>query len=38
MNYTEEQKEYILSKVTDINWEDMPKSIKDFWVNYKNVK
>lgn len=38
MEYTEEQIKFIMSKIPDIKWEDIPNELKQFWVNYKNVK
>jgi len=36
--YTEADKKYIMSKVTGIRWEAMPESLKQFWINYKNLQ
>lgn len=30
--YTEEQKQFILSKITSISWEYIPESLKLFWL------
>lgn len=35
MTYTQEEKEYILSKVKKMQWHEIPESLKLFWVNYK---
>jgi len=33
--YTDEQKAYILSKITDMDWELIGDSLRDFWINWK---
>jgi hypothetical protein len=35
-NYTEQEKEYIMSKIKDIRWEAIPDSTKIFWINWRN--
>jgi hypothetical protein len=37
MQYTPEQKKYILSKVK-MKWDNIPEVLKIFWTEYKNVK
>lgn len=34
--FTDEEKEYILSKVIDIPWRAIPDSLKIFWINWRN--
>lgn len=36
--YTLNEKEFILRKIPNMAWEKIPESLKDFWLNYKNVK
>lgn len=36
--YTYKQKKFIKSKVKKIKFEDIPESICEFWLNYKNKK
>ncbi len=34
--YTEEEKKYILSKITDIEWESISPTLKEIWITIKN--
>jgi len=34
--FTEEEKKYILSKITDIEWKNISNSLKLFWIEYRN--
>jgi len=36
--YTEAEKKYIMSKIPDMKWDCIPEGIKDFWINYRNVR
>lgn len=38
MKYTTQEKALIKSKVKGIAFDKIPKSIKDFWVSYRNIK
>jgi len=35
-NYTEEEKQYILSKITDMQWYLISDRIKLFWIDWRN--
>ena len=35
-HYTEEDKKYILSKITDIKWESITSTLKDFWLDWRD--
>jgi hypothetical protein len=37
MQYTPEQKKYILSKIK-MKWDKIPEALKIFWLEYENVK
>jgi len=38
MKYTEEQKAFIKSKIKGIAWKDISEAMRQFWINFKNIK
>lgn len=38
MKYTTQEKALIKSKVKGIRWDAIPESLKQFWINYRNIK